>query len=241
MRRALTVMSPGPLIICWLRVRVTVPRVPRGTTITVLGAGVGLVVTTTLLTRRFSIVVVPLQIGPFAPHVHRVVDCTVVAVTVIVPLSNDKFRSLTVALDWLEFGVPPAAPPEVLVWMTPVIRLLEVPNGMLAFSTSPCREPPAAGRAPVSATLSLAVIIPRTFALAITPVASPLKLVGVWLICACCVVAITDKNNIAVILSNAAKTILLFIYFLRRNKTLPFMILCISLNYLKFPDREVSK
>ncbi len=137
------------------------------------------------MTRRFSIVVVPLQVGPFAPHVHRVVDCTVVAVTLIVlrvSPSNVKFRLLTVALDWLEFGVPPAAPPEVLVSMTPVVRLLRVPsapNWILAFATSPCSEPPAAGREPVLATLTLVVTVPRTFALAITPVASPLKEVGV--------------------------------------------------------------
>ncbi len=226
MRRALTVMSPGPLDICSLRVRVTVPiGVPntsnRGTTITVLGAGIASTpATTTPLTRRFSIVVAPLQVGPFAPHVHRVVDCTVVAVTPIgkiEPPSNAKFRLLTVALDWLEFGVPAAAPPEVLVWMTPVVRLLRVPNApnwMLAFATSPCSEPPAAGRAPVSATLTLVVNVPRTLALAITPAAFPLKLVGVWLVCACCVVAITDKNNIAVTLSNIAKNFLFFICLL---------------------------
>ena len=191
MRRALTVMSPGPLNVCSLRVRVAVPiALPntsnRGTTITVLGAGitVAVAVKSTLLTRRFSIVVVPLQVGPFAPHVHRVVDCTVVAVTLIglKPPSNDKFRLLTVALDWLEFGVPPAEPPEVLVWMTPVVRLLRVPNApnwILAFATSPCSEPPVAGRAPVGATLTSVVTVPRTFALAITPVASPLKEVGV--------------------------------------------------------------
>ncbi len=124
MRRALTVMSPGPLNVCSLRVRVAVPiALPntsnRGTTITVLGAGITTTpATTTPLTRRFSIVVVPLQVGPLAPHVHMVVDCTVVAVTPIglrVPPSNVKFRLLTVALDWLEFGVPPAAPPEVVV------------------------------------------------------------------------------------------------------------------------------
>ncbi len=109
MRRALTVMSPGPLDICSLRVRVTVPigkpnTSSRGTTITVLGAGITIAVrvTSVLLTRRFSMVVVPLQAGPLAPQVHIVVDCTVVAVTLIglkVPSSNNKFRSLTVALD----------------------------------------------------------------------------------------------------------------------------------------------
>ncbi len=226
MRRALTVMSPGPLDICSLRVRVAVPiALPntsrRVTTITVLGAGItiAVAVTSVPLTRRFSIVVVPLQLGPFAPHVHMVVDCTVVAVTPIglkVPPSNDKFRLLTVDLDWLEFGVPPAAPPEVLVSMIPVVRLLRVPsapNWILAFATSPTSEPPAAGRAPVGATLTLVVTVPRTFALAITPVASPLKLVGVWFVCACCVVAITDKNNIAVILSNIAKIFLFFMIY----------------------------
>lgn len=227
MRRALTVMSPLPLDVCSLRVRVSAPiRTPnisnRGTAITVLGAGItiAVAVTSLLLTWRFSIVVVPLQVGPFAPHVHMVVDCTVVAVTKIglkVPPSNVKFRLLTVALDWLELGVPPAAPPEVLVWMTPVVRLLRVPsapNWILAFATSPCSEPPAVGREPVPATLTLVVTVPRTFALAITPVASPLKLVGVWFVCACCVVAITDKNNIAVILSNIAKNFLFFICLL---------------------------
>ena len=197
----------------------------RGTTITVLGAGItiAVAVTSKLLTRRFSIVVVPLQVGPFAPQVHMVVDCTVVAVTLIglkfkkPPVSNPKFRLLTVALDWLEFGVPPAAPPEVLVWIIPVVRILEVPpkpNWILAFATSPCSEPPVAGRLPVSATLALVVTTPRTFALAITPVAFPLKLVGTCVCCACWVVAITDKNNVAVTLSNIAKNFLFFICLL---------------------------
>ena len=136
MRRALTLMKPpvpGLLGNCRLRVRVTVPiftpaTFSKGTTITVLGAGIASTPATTMpLTRRFSMVVVPLQVGPLAPHMQVEVDCRVVAVTLIglvVPPSNDRFRLLTVALDWLEFGVPPAAPPEVLVWMTPVVRLL---------------------------------------------------------------------------------------------------------------------
>ncbi len=163
--------------------------------------------------------VAPLQVGPFAPQVHRVVDCTVVAAMLIaleVPPSNVKFRLLTVALDWLEFGVPPTAPPEVLVWRIPVVSKLLVvpamPNWTEAFAESFCSEPPAEGRAPVSAILAV-VIIPRMFALAITPVAFPLKLVGVCVCCACWVVAITDKNNIAVILSNIAKKFFFFIIY----------------------------
>ena len=226
MRRALTVMSPGPLNICSLRVRVIVPigmpnRSNRGTVIPVLGAGItSTPATSTPLTRRFSIVVVPLQVGPLAPHVHMVVDCTVVAVTLItegVPPSNVKSRLLTVAVDWLEFGVPPAAPPEVIVWKTPVSRLLVVPatpNWTEPFIKPLISEPPVAGRGPALATVAFAVTTPRTFALAITPVAFPLKLEGVCCCCASCVVASTDKNNIAVTLSNIAKNFLFFICLL---------------------------
>jgi hypothetical protein len=60
-----------------------------------------------------------------------VVDSTVVAVTkigLLVPPSNVKFRLLTAALELLKNGLPPPAPPEVLVWRIPVVRLLRVPN-----------------------------------------------------------------------------------------------------------------
>jgi hypothetical protein len=121
-----------------------------------------------------------------------------------------------VALDWLEFGVSPAAPPEVLVWMIPVRRLLEtlvigeMPNPIEKFATSPCSEPPVAEREPVSAPLTFEVTVSKILALAITPVASPLKEIGV--VCAC-VVANIDENNIAVILSNVVKKNFLFIIF----------------------------
>jgi hypothetical protein len=138
-----------------------------------------------------------------------------------------KFRLLTVACDWLEFGVPAAAPPDVVVWMTPVMKFdVRSPKVVtLADSTPALSVPPAGGSGPVSATVASTVTNPPTLVSASMPTARPLKVLVSW----ACVVAITDKNNIAVILSNAAKTILLFIYFLRRNKTLPFMILCISL------------
>jgi hypothetical protein len=155
---------------------------------------------------RFSTTVPPEQTG-VAPHVHWEFACKVVAV-MLAP-ATAKFRLLTVACDWLVFP-----PPEVVVWITPVVKVVaNAPKLTLADATPLDRVPPAPGSGPVSASVASAVSNVPTLVSASMPTARPLK-VRFW---ACiCVVKSTDKNNIAVKLSNVDKKLLLFINLLLR-------------------------
>ena len=96
--------------------------------------------------------VVPVQFAiPFV-HVHTVFALTTSAVMVLP--SNKAFKPSTWACDWLEFGVPAGAPPEVIVLMTPVLRLpvlTETEADAAVFDS----VPPAEGRGPVGATVVL--------------------------------------------------------------------------------------
>ena len=216
--RALTVMLPGPVIcsLTTILVVVVVVTVPTVTVVLVVNVVLGatapfkVMVPFAFVMTRFSTTVPPVQTGVPPVQVHWEFACRVVA-DMVAP-ATAKFRLLTVACDWLEFPLP-----DVVVWMTPVVKFdVRSPKVVtLADSTPALSVPPAGGSGPVSASRTSAVIevpsIVVTLVSASMPTARPLKvLVWAW----ACVVTSTDKNNIAVILSNIAKNFLFFIYSL---------------------------
>jgi hypothetical protein len=211
-------MLPGPVICSLTTILVVVvvvtPRTVAEVNVVnvVLGATSPfkvMVANPGLVMTRFSTTVLPKQAGVVPLHVHSEFARRVVA-DMVAP-ATAKFRLLTVACDWLMFPLP-----DVVVWMIPVVKFdVRSPKVVtLAVSTPPKSWPPAGGSGPVSASRTSAVtVVPNivvTLVSASMPTARPLKVV--WFVCACCVVAITDKNNIAVILSNIAKIFCLFIY-----------------------------
>jgi len=124
-----------------------------------------------------------------------------------------KFRLLTVACDWLEFGVPAAAPPDVIVVMTPVVKfVVRSPKVVILADATPALSvPPAGVSGPVSASRTSAVIevpsIVVTLVSASMPTARPLNVCA----CAFCVVPISSNNKIAAKHENVKKLLIFMI------------------------------
>ena len=145
----MTVMLPGPVICSLTTILVVVVVVVKPTVAevnvvnVVLGATAPfkvMVASPGLVMTRFSTTVLPEQAGVVPLHVHSVFARRVVA-DMVAP-ATAKFRLLTVAGDWLEFP-----PPDVIVWMTPVVKFdVRSPKVVtLAVSTPPKSWPPAGG------------------------------------------------------------------------------------------------